>query len=82
MGDGWPWQSAVDVSVVAGIGSVEVDDALFEENQTLRGLESGSGRVGAHQCAVEKRLVFIVDQIAVVFATLAAHESARRVGGA
>ena len=74
-------QAAVDVAMVAGIGGVEIDDALLQQDEALRGLESGAGRICCHVGAVVERPRLVVDELAVVLAALAAYEQARVVGG-
>ncbi len=66
-------QAAVDVSVVAGIGRGGGDDALLQEYEALRGLESRAGGISAAQCAVKQRHGRVSGQHLVVLSARTAH---------
>lgn len=76
------FQAAVDISVVAWKRRVEIDNAFLQENQSLRRLELRAGRICRHDGSVVKRLVFIVDQIPIVFSSVASDEQRRVVARA
>ena len=73
-------QAAVDKSVIARILCAERHHSLLQEYQTLRGLEGGTGRIGALQRTVEQRFVGIVDQRTIPLSTLSADKSRGVVG--
>ena len=55
---------------------------LVKEYQSLSGLEGGAGWVGGHNGAVIERLQPVVDQVAVVLATLLTHKQCRVIARA
>ena len=72
-------KASADKSVVTWIGRTERDYVLLTQDEALRGLECGAGRICTLQSAVEKRLIEVGNQFVVVLASVASHEQTRVV---
>ena len=76
------FETAADVSAVAGVGCRERDYSFLTKYKSLCGFEGRAGRVGCHDGAVEERFGGVVHQFAICFAAFATDKHFRVVGRA